>query len=90
MKQQPAPTVASLTHARGVFAKHVHAEAHAVVALQDLRRQLDRGLSRAALYQHIDDEIVRRCQRCNLEPDLMSDALEAVADDIAIAAGGVA
>lgn len=75
---------------RRSFAKHVHAEAHAVVALQGVRRLLDRDATRAQVYTHLDAEITKRCQRCNLPPDLIGDALEAAADEAAIAAGGEA
>lgn len=68
------------------FAKHVHAEAHAVIALRQVRRALDAGADRAALYRLIEDETIKRCQRCGLEPDLIGDALEAAEDDMAIAA----
>ena len=73
---------------RAQFAKHVHAEAHAVIALRQVRRALDNGFSRAQIYALIDAETLKRCRRCNLTPDLLGDALEAAEDDLAIACGG--
>ena len=73
MNAQPL-TQAERLRNRLAFAKHVHAEAHAVVALQDIRRLLDLDATRAQVYRHIDAEITKRCQRCNLPPDLIGDA----------------
>lgn len=72
--------------ARMTFAKMVHAQAHAVLALRDVRRALDAGLSRTQLYRYVDDEVARRCQACNLEPDLIGDLLDAARDEALIAA----
>ncbi|MEN6538902.1 MAG: hypothetical protein ABFC67_04755 [Mizugakiibacter sp.] len=70
---QPAANSA----ARKRFAKQVHAEAHAIVALVRIKRRLELCTSPAEVAAVIQSDIVERCRALDLDPDLMSDALEA-------------
>lgn len=69
---------------RQLFAQQVHAQAHAIVALQALHRALDGCDSIAAVRARIDADIVARCRVIGLDPDLIGDALEAAAEDAAV------
>lgn len=68
---------AANTAARLRFAKQVHAEAHAIVALVRIKRRLALCTTPAEMAAVIDSDIAERCRALDLAPDLMSDALEA-------------
>lgn len=71
--------------ARRFFAQQVHAQAHAIVALQQANRDLDGCDTVAQARARIDTAIVARCRLIGLDPDLIGDALEAAAEEVAVA-----
>lgn len=69
---------------RQLFAQQVHAQAHAIVALQGVRRALSGCGTVAEFLARIDADIVARCRVIGLDPDLIGDALEAAAEAAAV------
>jgi len=70
--------------ARTIYAQQVHAEAHAIIALQSIYKDLDGCDHIGWVRQRIDAEITARCRRLGLDPDLLGDALEAATEDLAL------